>query len=183
MSDPVTIATIDDARALERRVRASASRACATLSALLSSEPPLEVFRAMKFRRVGFVPTDAERPANLMQQVHQTFAFVAAIRGVEQLLRWHPDHAPYRVDVSAGAEPNIVSVDGQVVAETLAIISPVNNNKLKSDVDRMRASSARHRYVFYYAEQGGDVVEADVRVVAVGDGEVRDQPKPQPDRS
>lgn len=64
MSDSVVIATLDDARALERRVRASATRACATLSDLLSGEPPLEVFRAMKFRRVGFVPTDAERPNN-----------------------------------------------------------------------------------------------------------------------
>ena len=177
MSDTVTIATLDDARALERRVRASATRACAALSDLLASEPPLDVFRAMKFRRVGFVPTDAERPTNLVQQVHQTFAYFAAIRGVEQLLRWHPEHAPFHLDVSAGAAPNIVSVDGQVVAETLAIITAINNNKLKSDVERMRASTAPYRYVFYYAEQGDEVVEAeDVRVVAVGDGA-------QPDRS
>jgi hypothetical protein len=120
-----------------------------------------------------------------MQQVHQTFAFLAAIRGVEQLLRWHPDHAPFRVDVSAGAGPNIVSADGQVVAETLAIISPVNNNKLKSDVERMRASTARHRYVFYYAEQGDEVVEArDVGVVAVGEPGGGDAAGPaNPDRS
>lgn len=165
---PVVIASRAEARALEERIRASATAAAAALAGLLASEAPLDAFRAMKFRPIGFHPLDAEQPLNLLEQVHRTFAWLVAVRGVQHLLERHPGHAPYTLDLGSSAGPDIVSADGRVEAEVCALVSAAGNRKLESDLQRMRASAAEHRYVFYHAEEdAGTVSDPAVGVVAV----------------
>jgi hypothetical protein len=167
-ANPIRIATAEEARALEGRIRASAAAAAAALADLLAADDPLETFRAMKFRRVGFHPLDPERPLNLLEQVHSTFAWLAAVRGVEILLERHPSHAPFALDLSTSLGPDIVSADGRVEAEVCALISPLGNRKLEADIERMRASAADHRFVFYHAEEdGGAVSDPVVHLIAV----------------
>ena len=153
---------------IERRIRASAAQACAALAALLAAESPLDAMRGIKFRRMGFDPLDPGQPRNVMQQIHQTFAYLVSLRGAAHLLAHHPQHAPYRLTFGAHPGPDIVSVDGAVAAEVSAAITPRNNNKIASDIGKMRESEAEHRYVFYYAEEdAGTVRDPDVTVVAV----------------
>ena len=96
MTEPrrITVAEIGDVQALEARVRAAATSAARALTALLARDEPLAVLHALKFRRIGFQPLHPERAHNLLEQVHQTFAYLAAVRGLEHLLRGHPEHAP-----------------------------------------------------------------------------------------
>ncbi len=165
---PIALATLEDARALERRVRASAAAAAGTLADLLASGEPLEAFRAMKFRRVGSDPLDPSRPANVIEQIHQTFPYLTSIRAVEYLLRHHPRHAPFLLSFGANPGPDVVSHDGEVAAETVAVITAKNNNKFAFDLQRMRDSTATHRYLFYYAEEdAGTLEDPEVTIVPV----------------
>jgi hypothetical protein len=164
----IAVASPAEAAALEARVRAAADAAARTLGALLAGTPALDVFRALKFRAVGCDPLDAGRPHNLLQQVHQTFAWLVAVRGVAHLLRSHPDHAPYYINAGTSAQPDIESEDGCVVAEVVAVVTPRNNGKLQSDLARLRARTAPLRYLFYYAEEDrGTVSDPDIAVVAI----------------
>lgn len=165
---PITLASLEDTRALEQRVRASAAAAAAAIADLLASGDPVEAFRAMKFRRVGFDPLDPTRPANVIEQIHQTFPYLTSVRAVEYLLEHHPRHAPYTLSFGASPGPDVVSHDGEVAAETVAVITPKNNNKVAFDLQRMRDSTATHRYLFYYAEEDvGTLQDAEITIVAV----------------
>ena len=164
---PIRLSNLHEARALEVRIRSSAAAAVAALGELLDGEP-LEAFRAMKFRRIGFDPLDPSAPANVMEQIHQTFSHLTSLRAVEHLLERHPEHAPFTINLGTVAGPNVTSADGAVEAETFVAITVRDNNKLRSDIERMRRSAARHRYVFYHAdEDAGTVTDPDVVVIAV----------------
>ena len=159
---------MEEVEEIERRIRASAAQACAALADLLAAESPLDAMRGIKFRAVGFDPLDPATPRNVMQQIHQTFAYLVSLRGVAHLLARHPEHAPYRLTFGAHPGPDIGSVDGAVAAEVSAAISPRNNTQIASDIAKMRESDAEHRYVFYYAEEdAGTVRDPEVNVVAV----------------
>jgi hypothetical protein len=167
-ANPIRIATAEEARALEGRIRASAAAAAAALADLLAADDPLETFRAMKFRRVGFHPLDPERSLNLLEQVHSTFAWLTAVRGVEHLIEHHPSHGPFTLDLSRSQGPDIVSADGRMEAEVCALVSAAGNRKLEADIERMRASTVEHRYVFYHAEEdAGSVSDPVVHVVSI----------------
>jgi hypothetical protein len=165
---PIELASLAEAQELEGRIRLSAAEACAALSALLRGEESLDVLRAIKFRRIGFDPLDPERPLNLVEKVHQTFTYLVSLRGVEYLLLHHPEHAPFRLNLGTLPGSDIISADGVVAAEVFAAVTPQNNNKLASDIARMRSSWAACRYVFYYAEvDGGTVTDPEVTIVSV----------------
>lgn len=164
----IVVSSLEEVEALEAGVRGAAEAMHAALGALLAGEEPLEVVRAIKFGNLGFDPLDPSRPLNPIDQVHRTFAILTTLRAAAHLLREHPEHAPYHLGFGGAAGPDVASADGVVVAETVAVASPIGNNKLEFDLGRMRDSAAPMRYLFYHAAEGAGVVEDDqVRVVAV----------------
>jgi hypothetical protein len=164
---PIVIASVDEARALERTVRASAEAAREALAALLRERGAVDAFRAMKFGEAGFDPFDPRRRRNLLEQVHQTVAHLTALRGAEHLLRRHPEHAPYRLNLGTSSTPDLESADGAVVAEVVAVHTPAGNGKVASDLARLRASPARHRYLFCHAAEDAPIEDAEVEIVSV----------------
>jgi hypothetical protein len=55
-----------------------------------------------------------------------------------------------------------------VIAETVAVITTENNNKIRFDLERAKESAADHRYLFYAAEEdAGTLSDPDIRIVAL----------------
>lgn len=163
----VVVSSLREVEALEVAVRGAAEGLRAALAEVASTDP-LEVVRALKYGAVGRDPLEPGRALNAIDQVQRTFAALVTIRGAAHLLRAHPEHAPYRLHFGSASEPDIRSDDGEVVAETVAVVSPVGNRKLEFDLGRMRENRARHRYLFYHAhDAAGAPSDAGVRVVPV----------------
>jgi len=158
---------------LEAQINASAKAAAKALSESLGRDAPLEVLRRMKYQTVGTDPLE-ERPLNLVEQINQTFTYLATFQGVRYLFRKHPDRAPFIINLGTAAGPDIRSRDGSVVAEVFAAVSPRSNRKLSKDLKKLSVLSAEHKYVFYSCpgEPQGEIASAkshpDIQIVSIG---------------
>lgn len=142
------ISNVDELEVLGKQVTASAVKAAETLSKLLNSQSPLSVLRKAKFEAIGVDPL-SDRPLNLIEQINQTFTYLASFEATRHLLRLHPEHSPFCLNLGTAGGSDISSKDGAVAAEVFAAVGPHSNKKLKKDVEKVANARARHRYVFY----------------------------------
>lgn len=148
------IESMDDVARLRGQVLRSCDRALDRVRHLVNSDAnPLEVLWQMKFDRVGW-HMFRDEPLNIMGQLSEVFAWLAALRAVEILLERHPDVRQYKVNAgSSGRGSDIESVpQGAIAAETFAQIGP-DDGKLASDRSKVAATNAASKYVFFYSPQ------------------------------
>jgi hypothetical protein len=129
------------------------SDAAAKIQAWIAAKngDPLDLLRRMKFETSGVHPI-LGHPLNVIEQINQTWTFVAALCAARHLLEMHPDAGGFLVAPGAHAaiELDIMSrVPGLVGAETFAAVHPANNKKLKTDLLKLAARTERHRYIFF----------------------------------
>ncbi|QLQ13567.1 MAG: hypothetical protein HZY74_10265 [Brevundimonas sp.] len=110
----------------------------------------LELLKALKFDQAGFHPVE-DRPLNAIEQINQTWTYVAALVATSKLLELHPDAEGFRIAPGAhmSLPLDIMSIrPGLVGAETFAATHPRSNNKLNKDLIKLEAACEAHRYVF-----------------------------------
>jgi hypothetical protein len=158
---------------LEKQIAQSASLAVANLVEICGTGSPLDAFSRFKFESVGFDPL-GQRPLNLIEQVNQTFTYLATLAAVRYLFRRHANSAPFKINLGTTPGHDISSQDGRVIAEVFAAVTPHSNQKLKKDACKVNSAQAEHRYVFF-ASPGvvpGDVPALKnypgVRIVSLG---------------
>jgi len=159
---------------VEKAVADSAAKAAKTVAVLLQREPALTVLRKLKFDSVGADPLD-DRPLNFIEQLNQTFTYLATFDAVRFLFGEHPDRAPFTVSLGTAPGHDIVSSDGSVVAEVFAAVRPESNRKLAKDLRKLHATSAPYKYVFYSCPNraSGEVAASktypEIRIISLGD--------------
>src|SRR5690606_9428108 len=138
------------------------------LGHLLESRSGVDALATLKFGQFGCDPLDGSRPLNLVEQLNQSFTYLASLEAVRWLLEHHPEHGPYTLNLGTASGIDIESHDGAVAAETFAATTPESNRKLKKDIDKLRGAAAPHRYVFYLSAVRHSRAEVEgVRIVAL----------------
>jgi hypothetical protein len=143
-----TIHGISDISELRTTVEAAAERAADALRERLSLAPALDVLAAVRFERIGWDPLEPDRPLNMIEQVNQTFTYLATCDALQWLFEHRATKAPFVVNLGTASGPDIVSEDGGLAAEVFAAVTPQNNNKLAKDIAKVTATAAPERYVF-----------------------------------
>ena len=133
---------------LAGRIADAADSAVATLGHLCHSSSSFQVLASIKFKQIGADPLEST-PLNLIEQVNQTFTYLASLEAVHYLFNEHTEHAPFRVNLGTASGSDVESLDGMVAAEVFSAVSPSNNRKLTKDIKKVNATDAQHRYVFY----------------------------------
>jgi hypothetical protein len=172
MKKQIVVSPVDLDR-LESAVSASAALAMRSLGAL-NGGTPIDALAAVKFDQIGRDPLDPNRPLNLIEQVNQTFTYLASIAGARWLLRQHPECAPLTLNLGTQPGFDIESSCGHFVAETFAATDPKSNDKLRKDLAKLRTAKARHRFLFYLSpvtdrrthDEGISVVQLEHPVVS-----------------
>jgi len=156
-------------------IEASAARSAErSLQQLASSSGPeaLKALWRMKVEAIGCDPMNAERPLNLIEQLNQTFTYIASARAARILFEKHPGAAPFTLNLGTAAGSDIESEkEGGVAAEVFAAVNTSNNKKLKKDIAKVSATTARFKYVFYMCpgvEKGLKEERGGVQVWSVG---------------
>jgi hypothetical protein len=168
-----TIRHESDIDPLEEAVIRSARAAATWLRESLDTLSPVAILRRIKFEPVGFDPL-SDRPLNLIEQVNQTFTYLATFEALRHLFRRHPGAAPLVVNLGTASGRDIWSEDGSVAAEVFASVSPKNNRKLQKDLATLASVAATYRYVFYSCpgSQTGEVAvagtAAGITVISLG---------------
>lgn len=150
MSKSITIISAAGADAYVQAIEAAAEAGAAAIANELSSGSGLDLFRKLKFEKLGFDPLQKERSLNVVEQVNQTFTYLASFMAARLLFEWYPHMA--RLDLNLGTAPgtDLESLDhGGVAAEVFAATSPSSNDKLRKDIRKVAASTAHHKYVFF----------------------------------
>ena len=160
-----TITSVSELTILEEGVVSAAAAAAESLFARLQGAKDLSVLARIKFETCGFDPLDVTRSLNFVEQLNQSFTYLATIEGTRWLFERHPSHAPYQLNLGTAPGFDIVSGDGAVIAETFAATHPDSNRKLQHDVEKLREVDAEHKYVFYLSRVASVRKYQDVTVV------------------
>lgn len=154
---------------MENTVAAAASATIAKFATELAGLHPVQQLAKLKFEPFGHHPLEP-RNLNLIEQLNQTFTYLASAQAVRWLLERHPVSGPYTLNLGTLAGVDVVSADGTVEAETFAAVDPSNNDKLNADIAKLRARPSVHKYVFYICPTHlpGEGRLGDVTVVSLG---------------
>lgn len=145
---------------------ASAQASLGKLQDLLARDGGLSALAALKFGEAGCDPLDSSRSLNLVEQLNQSFTYLASIAATAWLFEHHPDNAPFVLNLGTAPGSDIVSQDGVIAAETFAATHPGSNRKLEKDVEKVRAMEAVHKYVFFLSPVNARRIDFDgVKVV------------------
>ncbi|MCG6118663.1 MAG: hypothetical protein MEQ07_10810 [Aquimonas sp.] len=145
-----SIASVEEAIALEHAVATSAERALAQIIELHDPADALRTLWEMKFRPIGCDPLDSEAPLNVIEQLNQTFTYIASARAAVMLFQLHPRLAPFTLNLGNIGGSDIESgFSGQLACEVFAAVNTSNNQKLNKDLAKVAATGAEHKYVFF----------------------------------
>lgn len=141
-----TIRTIEQVDELVTAVTRSAERALAGIARSAAEQHGLQALWSMKFSLVGCDPLDADSPLNLIEQVNQTFTYLASAKAVRLLLCLHPELAPFVVNLGTSPGSDIKSACGSLAAEVFAAVNTSNNRKLAKDRIKVSQTNAERKY-------------------------------------
>ncbi|MBD3402528.1 hypothetical protein GF420_06510 [candidate division GN15 bacterium] len=143
----IVVRSLEELERYEREIDTSAKRAIDALRQ--APERGVRLLERIKYERIGWHPIENRR-LNLIEQVNQTFSYLTCFKAIRQLLSEFPESGGFRLHLGTDPGPDIESVEQNlVVAEVFAAVSITNNNKLYRDMERVAASEARHKYVFF----------------------------------
>jgi hypothetical protein len=141
---------IEDIDTYIEDLRTSAEEAQLKLAEISEYAAPLEFLYRIKFERIGCDPFNPQRPLNLIEQVNQTFTYLASFKAAKMLFSWHSGLTSLRMNLGTSSGIDIGSdYDSGISAEVFAATSPSSNDKLKKDIEKVSKSTAKHKYVFF----------------------------------
>lgn len=161
----IEVASLDQLDRLEESVAKSAAATAQRLFEQLEKAKDLSALARLRFEESGCDPLDTTRALNFVEQLNQSFTYIATLSGARWLFREHPLSAPFRLNLGTAPGPDILSADSDVVAEAFAATRPDSNDKLRKDVAKLRGVEAKYRYVFYLSPVNAAAQYEDVRVV------------------
>jgi len=116
--------SLADLQALEEAVIGSARASLQSLQELLARDGGLLALAALKFSDAGCDPLDSSRPLNLVEQLNQSFTYLASIAATAWLFQHHPAHGPFIRNLGTAAGSDIVSQDGAIARRRLPLRTP-----------------------------------------------------------
>jgi hypothetical protein len=160
------IQSSDDLDRLESLVSASAKISTDRLRRLLDKHSGINALAVLRFAAAGCDPLDGVRPLNVIEQLNQSFTYLASIAAARWLLERYPNSAPLVLNLGTTAGTDIASADGSIAAETFAATDPESNDKLRKDIAKVAASAAAHKFVFFLSpSHSRRSIPSDVTVV------------------
>lgn len=171
------IVTRKEIHALIEKLEVSAAKTQSTIKNLASGKDAMTFLFECKFNQCGCNPLDSTKKLNLIEQVNQTFTYLASFKGAEYIFAHHKKVKSLTLNLGTSSGTDIeANEDGGVVAEVFASVNPSNNQKLKNDINRISLVDAKHRYVFFISPKKElgiykSIWDVDnVKVISFGDG-------------
>lgn len=132
----------------------SAEQTQKSIAKLAGTEKPMNFLYQLKFQQIGCDPLNLSRELNLIEQLNQTFTYLASLNGAEFLFARHPTVQSLTLNLGTSPGSDIEThEDGGIAAEIFATVTPRNNRKLANDIEKVSAIDAQHRYVLFMSPE------------------------------
>ena len=162
---------------LIEQLEVSAVKTQSSIKKLASGKDAMTFLFECKFNQSGFNPLDSSIKLNLIEQLNQTFTYLASFKGAEYIFLHHKKVKSLTLNLGTTSGTDIeTDEDAGVVSEVFASVNPSNNQKLKNDINRISLVDAKHRYVFFISPKKElgiykSIWDFDnVKVISFGDG-------------
>lgn len=140
---------IKELEQLEQKLYESMDKTLYQISSEIDANTSLALFAKMKFGGIGFDPLDPKRALNIIEQINQSFTYLASFYALEVLFTEYSELAPFRLNLGTAPGSDIESECGELAAEVFASVTPTNNQKLRKDIDKVLETEARLKFVFF----------------------------------
>jgi hypothetical protein len=164
------------------KLETSAEVSMLSIANLAADNDAMSFLYECKFHENGFDPLDHSKPLNFVEQLNQTFTYLASFKGAEFIFSKHVDVKSLTLNLGTSKGTDIETDDGGgVVAEVFASVKPSSNSKLQDDIQRICFKEAKHKYVFFISpkiEYGVYKSRWDVEgvmVISLGDGSSKEK--------
>ena len=97
---------------LESKIVASAESTATAIKLVLNNYKAIHALAILKFSESGRDPLDHKRPLNIIEQLNQSFTYLASIAAARWLLEHHPSCAPLILNLGTTSGPDIISQCG-----------------------------------------------------------------------
>jgi hypothetical protein len=174
MSKQVILRNIEEAENHIEELRISAEESQIRLDEISSYSDPIEFLRKLKFEQVGCDPLYSQRPLNFIEQLNQTFTYLASFKAAKIIFERYPELKSLTLNLGTQSGSDIESIENGIAAEVFASVNPSNNKKLQKDIAKVSAVDAKHKYVFFMCpefEEGPHPNQPDSNVVVWSLGE------------
>jgi hypothetical protein len=140
---------IKELEQLEQKLYESMDKTLYQISSEIDANTSQALFAKMKFGGIGFDPLDPKRVLNIIEQINQSFTYLASFYALEVLFTEYSELAPFRLNLGTAPGSDIESECGELAAEVFASVTPTNNQKLRKDIDKVLETEARLKFVFF----------------------------------
>jgi hypothetical protein len=164
------------------KLETSAEVSMLSIANLAADNDAMSFLYECKFHENGFDPLDYSKPLNFVEQLNQTFTYLASFKGAEFIFSKHVDVKSLTLNLGTSKGSDIETVDGGgVVAEVFASVDPTNNSKLQKDIKRISSKNSKYKYVFFISPKTDSSVYKSrwdvegVTVISFGDGSSKEK--------
>jgi hypothetical protein len=144
-----TVNDIKELEQLEQKLYLSMDKTLLQISSEITSNSSQVLFSKMKFGGIGFDPLNSNRALNIIEQINQSFTYLASFYALEVLFVEYPELAPFRLNLGTAPGSDIESECGSLAAEVFAAVAPTSNQKLKKDINKVLGTDAKLKFVFF----------------------------------
>ena len=144
-----TVSNIEELEQFEQKLYESMDKALLQISSEINSNSSQTLCSKMKFGGIGFDPLNSDRKLNVIEQINQSFTYLALFYALEVLFIEYPELAPFRLNLGTAPGSDIESECGELAAEVFAAVAPTSNQKLKKDINKVLQSDAKLKFVFF----------------------------------
>ncbi|AKL96150.1 hypothetical protein CACET_c27050 [Clostridium aceticum] len=153
MSKILTINTIQEAEKIKDIIVMSCNSTTNRIKSFIQDSEGIDFFHTIKFTQIGKDPIK-DTSLNFIEQLNQTFTYLVSIEATKYLLKLHPEHAPYTMNLGTQSGYDILSNNGNIIAEVFSATSPTSNDKINKDCKKLIANeTALLKYVFFYCKE------------------------------
>lgn len=108
----------------------------------------------LKFQAIGCDPLDQSRQLNLIEQLNQTFTYLASFNAAAFLFERHPKVQSLTLNLGTSSGFDIQTQEGGgIAAEVFAAVTTQNNRKLTKDIEKVSTADAKFRYVLFMSPE------------------------------
>jgi len=128
----------------------AAEQAQLRIAEMSESTHAMDFMGQLKFNKMGCDPLNSDRDLNFIEQLNQTFTYLASMKAAEFLFNKHPEISTLTLNLGTAPGSDLETNDcGGIAAEVFAATRPSSNNKLNKDIQKVSMTDAKYKYSFF----------------------------------
>ena len=146
----VTLNSILDIEEHVENITYAAEQAQLRITEMSENSHAMDFMGRLKFDKMGCDPLNSERDLNFIEQLNQTFTYLASMKAAEFLFAEHPKISSITLNLGTASGSDLETNDcGGIAAEVFAATKPSSNNKLNKDIKKVSETDAKYKYAFF----------------------------------